>query len=393
MSEAKRRGHKRNRGEGTFDQRPDGSWRAHLMVGYKPDGTPDRRMVFGKTKAECQRKLDELRRRAAGGLIGDAARERDTVAAYLASWLAGTESGIRASTHKRYGEIVRLHLIPELGRHRLAALRPDHIQAFYASTLASGLSPRTVHHCHAVLHRALKQAVRWGYLAASPCDRVDPPRVPHHEIRPPNPEELERLLDAAEASGDRLMALWTLAVYTGCRQGELLGLQWADLDLDAGRLSVRRSLAGSRAGVPRYGEPKTDRSRRTVKLPSEAVAALRAHRDRQNFERQRLGEDWTDYGLVFASAIGTPLNQRNVIRLFKAALVRAGLPEAIRFHDLRHAHATMMRQAGVDLKTVSARLGHSTIAITADLYTHAVQDLDEDAAELVQRVLRGRSRS
>src|SRR5207248_2849642 len=122
VREAKRPGHKRNRGEGTFDRRTDGSWRARLMVGYKPDGTPDRRMVFGKTKAECQRKLDELRRRAAGGLIGDAARERDTVAAYLRSWLAGTESGIRGSTHKRYGEIVRLHLVPELGRHRLAAL-------------------------------------------------------------------------------------------------------------------------------------------------------------------------------------------------------------------------------------------------------------------------------
>jgi integrase len=356
------------------------------MVGYKPDGKPDRRVVYGKTRAECQRKLDELRQRAGSGLLGDATRERDSVTDYLVRWLATTRSNVRPKTHKRYGEIVRLHLAPGLGRHRLSALRPDHVQQFYESKMASALAPRTVHHCHAVLHRALEQAVRWGYVPRNVCDAVAPPSVPYRELEPPKPAQLGQLLDAA---GDRLAALWTVAIYSACRQGELLGLQWRDVDLDTGRLSVRRSLLSAQGGVPQYGEPKTDKSRRTLTLPPEAIAALRAHRDRQNFERQRLGEAWADYGLVFTTVTGTPLDQRNVIRLFKAALKRAGLSETIRFHDLRHAAATLMLASGVDQKTAAARLGHSTIRLTMDLYTHAVQALDVDAAERMQRLLRG----
>src|SRR5439155_5796922 len=137
----------------------------------------------------------------------------------------------------------------------------------------------TVHHCHAVLHRALEQAMRWGYVAWNVCDRVEPPKVPHREIQPPGPGQIETLLDTAEAKGDRLAALWTVAVYSGCRLGELLALQWSDVDLETGRLSIRRSLLRARQGVPEYGEPKTARSRRTITLSGTAIAALRAHRD------------------------------------------------------------------------------------------------------------------
>jgi integrase len=385
----KRLARKRGHGEGTIDQRPEGCWRGRLMVGYKPDGKPDRRVVYEKTRAECQRKLDELRQRAGSGLLGDAARERDSVAGHLERWLSTTRSNVRPKTHKRYGEIVRLHLVPGLGRHRLSALRPDHVQQLYEAKMASGLAPRTVHHCHAVLHRAIEQAVRWGYVPRNVCDAVAPPSVPYRELEPPKPDQLGQLMDAAHAAGDRLAALWTVAIYSGCRQGELLGLQWRDVDLGTGRLSVRRSLESARGGVPEYGEAKTDKSRRTLTLPPEASAALRAHRDRQNFERQRLSEGWSDYGLVFTTVIGTPLDQRNVIRFFKAALKRAGLPQTIRFHDLRHAAATLMLASGVDQKTAASRLGHSTIRLTMDLYTHAVQALDVDAAERMQRLLRG----
>jgi integrase len=389
MSDTKRKARKRGHGEGTIDQRTDGRWRGRLMVGFRSDGKPDRRVVYGKTRAECQRKLDEIRHRHAIGLLGDAVRERDTVAAYLAHWLATTKSNVRAKTHQRYEEIVRLHLAPALGRHRLSSLRPDHVQEVYAAKLESGLSPRTVHHCHAVLHRALQQAMKWGYVPRNIADAVDSPSVPRYELKPPTPAELKRLLDESEVAGDRLAALWSVAVYSGCRQGELLALQWDDVDLGAGQLRVCGTLINAKGGVPIFGEPKTDSSRRTVTLPPEAVAALRAHRDRQNFERQRLGSGWSDYDLVFTSAVGTPLDQRNVIRLFKIALRRAGLPQTVRFHDLRHAAATLMLAGGVDPKTASARLGHSTIRLTMDLYTHAVQALDAEAAERMQRVLRG----
>jgi integrase len=263
------------------------------------------------------------------------------------------------------------------------------VQRLYAAKLEAGLSPRTVRHVHRVLHTALTRAVRWRYVPANAAEAVDPPAVPEPEHAPPAAEELARLLDTAHATGDRLASLWTVAVFSGCREGELLGLRWADVDLARGTLAVRRTLVDARGGAPRFGEPKTSRSRRTVTLPEEAVAALRAQRESQERERRRLGPDYAGYGLVFASHLGTPLLARNVIRSFKAALARAGLPSRYRVHDLRHAAATLMLAAGVHPKVASARLGHSTVGLTLDLYTHSVEGLDADAAERIQRAVRG----
>ncbi len=397
MAEAKRR--KRGHGEGTISQRPDGRWIAQVMVGYKPDGKVDRRTVYGRTRAECQAKLDNLRTRASGGLLGDADKERDTVAAYLDRWVETTKTSVRPKTYERYAEIVRLHLTPGLGRHKLIALKPDHVQRFYADALNTPrsrggkrpprpLAPRTVHHCHRVLHRALRMAVRWGYVATNVCDRLDSPRVPHREMTPSTPEQVECLLADAEARGDRLAALWATAAYTGCRQGELLALKWHDLDLDRGTLTVRRSLEKATRGVPTYDDAKSATSHRTLSLPADAVVALREHRDRQEFERQRLGDAWGDYGLVFPTTLGTAYTASECWRRFKAALERAGLPASLRFHDLRHGNATAMFRAGVHPKAASVRLGHSTVQITLDLYTHAQQEMDIDAADKLGAVFR-----
>jgi integrase len=212
------------------------------------------------------------------------------------------------------------------------------------------------------------------------------------EMHPPVPADLAGLLDAAKE--DRWLSLWTLAVYTGARQGELLGLQWQDVDLVAGTITIQRTLLQTtRAGVPDYAPPKTARSRRTVTLPGEAVASLAAHRLRQLEQRLALGAEYTDYGLVFATATGTPLGYRNVVRAFKVALGRADLPATIRFHDLRHAAATTMLQVGVPLKVASERLGHSNIGITADLYTHAVASMEADAAARLETAIRGKAAS
>jgi integrase len=270
-----------------------------------------------------------------------------------------------------------------------------------------------VRHIHATLHRAFGQAVKWGYLVRNIVDAVDPPTVPRREMRPPDGSTLKQLLDAANVNaaryrgslergqdpnrasqehGDRLAALWTVAVYSGCRQAELLGLKWDDIDLEVGTLTVRRILSrarGSHGSEPVFGEPKTSKSRRIVSLPSEAIQALRGHKAQQNAERLAVGANWADYGLVFSTHLGTPLHSRNVLRDFKKALVRAGIAETFRFHDIRHAHATLMLQAGVPMKIASERLGHSAIGITMDLYTHAIQSMDMEAAELVQRALRG----
>jgi integrase len=389
-SETKQRVRARGNGEGMIRHLAQRDlWEVRLMVGVKPNGKPDIRSRYAKTRAEAVAKLDELRQRVRHGSLGDAKAERQTVAAFLTRWLETIQATVRVSTALRYDQIVRLHLIPELGRHRLAALKSADIQAFYAHKLAARLRPATVRKMHNVLHRALTQAVRWGEVPRNVVDAVDPPAVPREELHPPTPEEIARLLDAAHAAKDDLASLWTAAFYTGCRAGELLGLKWSDLDLDTGTLKVQRTLLGAKDCVPRFGEPKTAQSRRTISLPDEAVRVLREHRQRQVAGRLRMGDDSVEYGLVFATRVGTPLLHRNVIRAFKLALRRAGLPESVRVHDLRHALATAMRGQNVDLKTVSEHLGHSSIRITADLYQHGVPRLDTDAVASVQRAVRG----
>ncbi len=394
MSETKRRSGKRGHGEGTIGQRPDGRWIAQVMVGYKLDGKKDVRTVYGKTRGEVQEKLDDLRERDRGGLLADADKANDTVAAYLTRWVTTTETTVRPKTHERYAELVRVHLVPGLGRRKLAALKPDHVQAFYAAKLTTPrpstgapLSPRTVHHCHRVLHRALEMAVRWGYLPRNVCDAVDPPQVPRREMVPPSPADVGRLLDAAEADGDRYAALWALAALTGARQGELLALTWPDVDLDAATLRIRRSLTETKGGVPQFGEPKTAKSRRTVALSPEAVVGLRAHRARQNEERLRLGEGYAGYGLVFASRIGTPLDQKTVTYAFKRALNRVGLLRTVRFHDLRHGAITMMLSAGEPVAAVSEMVGHHSPAMTYGVYGHVIPGSGLQAAERLAGML------
>lgn len=386
---AKRAGHKRGDGEGSIRQRPDGRWEARLLVGVKPDGKLDQRSVYGKTRAEVQKKLTDLRKRQGEGTLGDPKAERQVLRDFMARWLAATKGSIGDRTWQRYADVVRLHILPTLGNRKLAALRPDDLQRLYSAKLDAGLSALTVRYLHAVIHRALADAARWGDVPRNVADAVRKPAAPHHEIHPPSPDELRQFLAAAEEHGDPLRALWTVAVYAGCRQGELLGLTWDDLDLDAGKLTVRRTLASTSGAVPTFANPKTAGSRRTVKLPPAAVSVLRDHRQRQIAERLALGADYAAYNLVFATRLGTPLGKRNVLRDYKLALRRAGLAETYRFHDLRHAAATMLLAAGVHPKVAAERLGHSDVRMTLNVYSHVLSGLDDDAAERLERAVRG----
>jgi integrase len=356
------------------------------MVGRRADGRPDRRVVYGKTRAEAARKLNEVLHRRDDGALAAPERTRETVADYLRRWLEAIRGTIRPSTWERYAQCVRRHLTPALGRTRLAALRPDAVQKLYADTLAAGLSPRSVHHIHTILHTALRQAMRWGYVTRNVTEAVDPPSVPRYEHRILAPAQAARLLETARS--DRLEALWVVALCTGAREGELLALRWEDVDAEAATLAVRRTLVGTRGGVPEFAEPKTSRGRRVVPLPEEAVAALRAHRARQNEERLVLGPDYADYGLIFPTQLGTPLRARNVVRAFKALLARAGLPEDVRVHDLRHTAASLLLAAGTDAVTAAAILGHAQPSTTLNVYGHAVPSNVRAAAERLGRTLR-----
>jgi integrase len=369
-------GKKRANGEGSIARHPDGRWWARITI---PGGK--RKALYGKTRQEVQRKLTATLRDVQQGLpvVG----ERQTVADFLEQWLANTaRHRLRPRTFYRYQQLVRLHAVPKIGKTPLARLRPQELSELYAARLAAGSSPRTVQFLHAVLHRALKQALHWNLIARNPADAVTAPRPTRAEIHPLTQEQTNALLDASE--GDEIEALYVLAVMTGMRQGELLGLQWADVDWDAGRVEVRHTLQWGE-GTWTLAEPKTGRSRRSIKLPPTVLHALRGHRARQRTQRLALGPAWQDHGFVFCQADGTPLPARNLGRLFAKLLQRAGLPR-VRFHDLRHTAGTSLIAEGIPLVMVKDLLGHSTIAITADIYSHVLPPHQDQVADRMERL-------
>src|ERR671920_952935 len=320
-----------------------------------------------------------------GGLVFDA--ENLQLGEYLERWLVDSvRDTVRPTTFERYEQLVRLHIRPVLGKVKLKNLTPAHVRGLYREQLDAGLSPRSVQYVHVTLHKALKQAGRDGLIPRNATEAVKPPQVRRKEIRPLTPEQVKVLLDAA--SGDRLEALYTLAVHTGLRQGELLGLKWEDVDLESGSLHVKRTLTTARGG-PRLAAPKTKGSRRRVSLTRGAVDALRAHLARQLDEIDRAGPLWQENGLVFASVTGTPLDRHDLTsRQFKPLLERAGLPRKTRFHDLRHTCATLLLTKNVNPKVVSEMLGHSNIAITLDTYSHVLPNMQDSAARALEEALR-----
>lgn len=372
-----RRGH----GEGTVFRRADGRWAASLRL---EDG--GRKWVYGQTKQEVQRKLAALRRTVEDGL--PVTPERGTVADYLMSWLETIKPTLRESGWDSHQYFVERHIIPRIGWVRLTRLSPQQVQQLYTSCLSAGLSNTTVIHLHGTLHRALDSALWLGLVVRNVTELVDAPRVDHREMRPLSRDEARTLLDVSAEREDRLQALWALAISTGMRRGELLALHWADVDLTtpgASSLQVRWSLRHAH-GRAIWSEAKTRTSRRRIALSTEMVWTLQQHRRRQVEDRLLVGEAWQANDLVFATAIGTPLMGRNVLRSLHRLLQVAGLPR-IRFHNLRHTCATLPLLARVNPKIVSELLGHSSIRITLDLYSHVLPDMQQDAAATLATLL------
>jgi integrase len=371
---------RRGRGEGAIYQREDGLWVCSLSLGYDGNGKRRRRTVYGATKKEVQDKLGKLRDDAAAGIVGPADRQR--LSDYLTRWLEDTaRPTIRRNTHASYEQVIRLHINAHVGGVRLPDLSPAHVQGLYGAMEKAGASPRMRQLAHAVLRRALKQAVRWGLILRNPCDAVEPPRVPKREMSVYGPDEVQRLLAAAE--GHRLEALFVLAVATGLRQGELFGLQWPDIDLEAGSLCVRRQLE-ERDGKLALTEPKSEKGRRRVELPAFAVEALWRHKARMLAEGLLDRADRT----IFCDSRGGFLRKSNFVRqVFKPLLKAASLPD-IRFHDLRHTSATLLLAQGVHPKVVQERLGHSQISLTLDTYSHVLPGLQREAASKLDGLFR-----
>lgn len=371
---------KRANGEGSIYQRKDGRWSGSLSV-----GRGKRKHFLGTSRASVSRKLTvALKARDDGLPVID---ERQTVSKFLNSWLLSKVKSTRPGTVRGYESKIRVHVIPALGAVTLVKVTPQRLQSFFNEKLARGLSPQTVHHIRAILRAALGDALKWGLVARNAAELVDPPRVPHEEIRPLAPAEAQALLDAVK--GNRLEALYSVAIALGLRQGEALGLRWEDVDFDAGSLSVRQSLQRI-GGAFQFVEPKTARSRRTLALPVVAATALREHRRRQLEERLAAGPMWQDHALVFTRANGLPLHGSNVTREFQRMLERAGL-RRLRFHDMRHACASLLIAQGVHPRVVMETLGHSQIGITMNLYSHVLPEAQRQAASQMDAVLTRRS--
>src|SRR5215217_5206993 len=309
-----------------------------------------------------------------------------TVAEHLEQWL---EDVVKPSaSHRTYStnaQQVRTHIAPTLGRIKLKSLRKAHLDRLYREKLDSGLSPSTVRRIHAVLHRAVEEAVKSDLIPRNPAVHANKPKVKQEEIEPLDASQAAAFLKAAK--GNRFEALYILCLMCGLRQGEALALRWRDIDLDGGTLRVNLQLQRVRdGGGLRFSEPK-NASRRTVGLPQRAVSALKSHRKRQLEEKLAAGSLYRDEGLVFASRHGTPIDAQNVVnRYYKPLLKRASLPP-IRFHDLRHSCLSLLAQRGEPIRDLQALAGHATAAFTLQRYTHHYDSSAKRTADAMGEIL------
>jgi integrase len=369
----KRRGH----GEGSIHQRKsDGLWVATVNLGWR-DGRRDRRTFYAKTRREAAERLQKALRDMGEGL--QPTSDRLTVADYLHQWRASIRGTVRPATWRRYDQIIRTHLEPQLGNVPLTKLSAGHVERMMRHMLSRGAAPRSALHARAVLRTALTRAMRHGLVARNAAALADPPRVEHREAASLSPEQVRVFLDAIR--GDRDEALYVCAIALGLRQGELLGLRWSDVDLAAGTVTVRHALQRVDGNL-QLVETKTARSRRTIPLPIVAAEALRQHQETVSRDGRFLAM------YVFTSSTGTPLDGPNVTKRYQKRLGAAGLPR-MTFHALRHTTASLLLAQGAHPRVVMELLGHSQISLTMNTYSHVIPALQRDAADRMDVLLSG----
>jgi len=373
----KRRGH----GEGSIGLLKDRRWLGRATLDGK------RKTYYGKTRSDVAKRLAAAIKSHQDGLPTPS--DKLTFKDFTEKWIAAITPTLREKSAHNYALLLRNHAVPEIGKMQMTKIQPADLIRLYEKRRQAGAAPRSILHLHRVLFRALRFAERWGDVTRNVAALVDAPKVTRTQFRCLTTEEARTLLKVAE--GDRLEALLVLALSTGMRSGELLGLTWRAVDLDHGSIGVVSALQATTGRGLAMIEPKTPRSRRVIDVEPRVVASLRRHRAAQEMERRVAGEGWGGSipDLVFTTATGAPLDGRLLIRSwFRPLLVKAGLP-AIRIHDLRHSYASIALARGVHPKVVQEALGHSTIAVTLDLYSHVVPSLQREAAKEMGEALFG----
>lgn len=358
-----------------------GRWVARATV-QTPRGRR-RRAFYGRTRAEARGKMLEAISQTNGGPAFEAGKL--TFGDYLRRWLRDSARGsVKPNTLVRYEGNICNHIDPALGHILLRDLTAAHLQGLYSEKADQGLAPGTIRQMHAVAGRALKQAVKWRLIPHNPAEDADAPKLQPREVHTLSREQARQLLRAVgDWRGGRNLALFTLAISSGLRQGEMLGLRWEDLDLERGEARVARTVDTSQ-GYVRYGTPKTGKGR-MVSLTDDTVAALRAHRKRQLEERVQAAE-WKDERLVFASVSGDVIRRPVLYDFFQRLLRREGLPK-MTFHELRHTCATLLLEGNVRSRVVQEMLGHADIRMTLGTYSHATRGMQDQAAKTMNELL------
>jgi integrase len=310
-----------------------------------------------------------------------------TLNEYLNKWLeTAAKQRLSERVFADYKYLLDLYVRGRIGNKRITDLRAMDIQMLYAEMQEKGLSARTVRYTNAVLSSALKQAVKWGVIVRNPASLVELPKIQRKEMQALSTEDAIKFLEAA--AEDRYSVLFSLALITGMRPEEYLGLQWKDIDLQNGVITVQRAVIERNKIGWYFSEPKTARSRRSIPIPQSLSQALTIHRHKQLEERLKAGASYQNYDLVFATGEGTPLLRRNIVRRhFKPILKRAGLPESLRLYDLRHSCATLLLAANENPKVVGERLGHASIRMTMDVYSHVLPTMQRAASDKLEILL------
>lgn len=357
---------KRGNGEGTLRERSDGRWEAIYTLGYGPDGRLKRKSVYGRTQAEAIAKLDALKQQITSGTYTD---NRLRLDAYLDQWLDHKKRNLKPSTHAKYAYCVE-HAKNQIGGTPLKKVKPLHIQNAIANIADTAGTP-TANNVRRVLHNAFKQALRWQLIARNPVEAVDPLKEEKRQMTLWTVAQAAKFLEHAQVH--RLHALFYVAMSTGMRRGELLGLRWSDIT--GNTIHIRQTLV--RAGKELVAStPKTKSGERRIAVADDVLSVLQNHKRRQDAESAEAADIWVGSGLVFADELGDHLEPYTITRALNAIAKTAKIP-AMRFHDLRHLHASMCIRNGMDPKTLADRLGHARASFTLDTYTHLFQDRQE----------------
>lgn len=377
-------------GAGTIRQRKDGRWEARYTVGRDPGtGKQVQRSVYGATQQEVRKKLAQLTAALDAGTYKEPCKM--TVGQWLDIWAADYLGGVKPFTVVSYTGHIKNHIKPALGSVKLEALNAHTIQAFYNSLGAEregkpGLSPKTVKNVHGVLHKALQQAVKIGYLRFNPADACELPRAVRKELKPLDEEQSKAFLKAIQ--GHRYEMLYTVTLFTGMREGEALGLMWECVDFKKGTILINKQMQREKKKNGQYLlVPTKNGKSRTITPAPWVLKLLRTQRAKQAEQQLRAGPIWEDSGLVFANELGHHLAIHTVYKDFKQIAASIGCPDA-RFHDLRHSYAVAAIRSGDDIKTVQGNLGHATAAFTLDVYGHVTDQMKRESAARMESYIK-----